>query len=74
MSDFYEKVDSERVRQDKKWGTQHHNAHEWLAILIEEVGETAQGLNDRNPARMEHELIQVAAVAKAWYEDFWGKR
>ena len=74
MSDFYEKVDSERIRQDKKHSPQPRNAHQWLSILMEEVGETAEALNDGNSARMEHELIQVAAVAKAWYEDFWGKR
>ena len=32
----------ERLKQDAKWGPQHHNPELWLTILMEEVGEAAQ--------------------------------
>ena len=32
----------ERMFQEDKWGTQTHDAQTWLAILMEEVGESAQ--------------------------------
>ena len=35
---------SERIRQDEKWGCQHHTRGDWLAILVEEVGEVAQAI------------------------------
>jgi hypothetical protein len=35
-------VTAERQRQNTKWGPQHHGPAEWLAILMEEVGEAAQ--------------------------------
>jgi hypothetical protein len=35
-------VMAERVRQEEKWGAQHHAPEMWLAILMEEVGEAAQ--------------------------------
>lgn len=34
-------VMDERLRQEDKWGPQHHTPAEWLAILAEEVGEAA---------------------------------
>lgn len=39
---------AERIRQDEKWGLQHHFYHEWLAILVEEVGEVAQAILERH--------------------------
>ena len=32
----------ERCRQERKWGTQSHPAHIWLAILGEEYGELCE--------------------------------
>ena len=39
-----------------------------LAILVEEVGEVARAICDRDPEHMREELVQVAAVAVAWVE------
>lgn len=65
----------ERLRQDEKWGEQNHLPETWLAILMEEMGETAQAvLHARDGAiRWEHyrnELVQTAAVALAALECF----
>ena len=39
----------------------------WLPMLVEEVGEVARAICDREPAaRVREELIQVAAMALAW--------
>ena len=38
------KVLAEQQRQDDKWGVQNHDDLTWLAILTEEVGETAQAI------------------------------
>lgn len=37
-------VKGERYKQDAKWGLQNHWRHEWLAILVEEVGEVARAI------------------------------
>jgi NTP pyrophosphatase (non-canonical NTP hydrolase) len=34
-------VSRERIRQDEKWGPQHHDKFTWFIILMEEVGELA---------------------------------
>ena len=39
-------VAEERVRQEKKWGPQHHPIAEWLVILGEEYGEACKAAND----------------------------
>ena len=38
---IFEEVGDERRAQDVKWGEQHHEPTTWLAILAEEVGESA---------------------------------
>ena len=39
----------------------------WLPVLVEEVGEVARALCDREAAvRVREELVQVAAMALAW--------
>lgn len=59
----------ERARQDAKWGVQNHSSFKWLTILTEELGEAAQEiLEDDEPAKLRHELVQVAAVALAFIE------
>lgn len=61
----------ERMNQDDKWGVQDHDDATWLTVLMEEVGEAAQGmLHERfgGSARLRPELVQVAAVALAWLE------
>lgn len=72
----------ERIRQIEKFGPQNHEPFKWLAILGEEVGECnnaaieafdwkahkwgssrVNGMQD-----LRTELVQVAAVAKAFIE------
>jgi len=60
----------ERIFQVTKWGGHRNMSHfEWLAILVEEVGEIARAMLQNEGTRISHELIQVAAVAMAWVED-----
>ena len=61
------KIYEERVRQDLKWGIQHHSNAEWLAILVEEIGEVAKALLENS--NIEEEIIQCMAVCVAWLED-----
>ena len=42
MNTVIERVQRERSRQDKKWGEQNHNVVEWIAILMEEIGEASK--------------------------------
>lgn len=73
-----EDVFEERKRQNNKWGSQRNLSDlTWLAILTEEVGESAQEVLTRIPGNEEagkghgdlrEELVQVAAVAIAWIE------
>jgi len=66
---------AERRRQDSKWGEQNHLDLTWLAILTEEVGETAQeiltnqfGAVGNGHGDLREEVVQVVAVALAWLE------
>lgn len=59
---------AERLRQDEKWGNQCHKPNPvWLAILTEEVGETAKAILEGLPT-LTQEVIEVAAVSFAWLE------
>lgn len=60
----------ERAFQDERWGGNRQLPDDtWLRILVEEVGEVAKALNDREPVEdLRAELVQVAAVAIAWIE------
>lgn len=68
----------ERVHQDMKWGEQNHDPFIYLAILMEEVGETSQAAlnlkfgkavnSDRNLEELKLEAVQTAAVALAIVE------
>jgi hypothetical protein len=68
MSDPLEKVMKERARQDKRWGPQNHDDLYWLGILMEEVGEAAKYVIERNSAFTHREVVEVCAVALAWLE------
>lgn len=72
-------IREERDRQRKAW----YEPHPWgqgdcsstgvepivkAAVLLEECGEVARSVLDRDPARLREELVQVAAVAVAWLE------
>lgn len=68
-------VGAERMRQQQKWGDQHHDDPiVWLAILAEEVGEVARtfdktGLSDSEKALVYH-LADAETVAR-WILDHW---
>lgn len=77
---YEELVDEERKHQDEKWGSQTDIPPLlWLAYIIEEVGELSQAIihtfgtgADPDPYRkgeMLKELIQIAALCKAMYEN-----
>lgn len=66
---IYLDVEAERLRQEDKWGFQHHGRFEWANILMEEVGEVSKAGNDGDMTGLRAEIVQVAAVAVAWLED-----
>jgi NTP pyrophosphatase (non-canonical NTP hydrolase) len=43
-----------------------------LAVLVEEVGEIAEAIQNRDMKNLEEELIQVAAVCVRWLEQIKG--
>jgi len=63
-------VVQERERQTSKWGDQQNNSHEtWNVIGVEEVGEVARAIYDKDDiSHLYEEIIQVAAVYVAWAE------
>ena len=78
-----DKVNNEREKQIRKWGTRHGELtiYEWLAILGEEVGEANQAALKSDPRNkvdgtMTHEdfkkeLIQIMAVCSAILEEYY---
>lgn len=82
-------VQTERDKQEAKWGQQNHDPFKYLAILFEEAGESSKAAiesfdwkkEDWNSEKLAHyreELIQTAAVAQAAVEcldrGFWNKK
>ena len=63
-------VVQERERQASIWGDQRHNSHEtWNVIGVEEVGEVARAIYEKDDiSHLYEEIIQVAAVYVAWAE------
>jgi NTP pyrophosphatase (non-canonical NTP hydrolase) len=70
-------VNSERDRQESKWGEQNHTPEKWVGILGEEYGEFCEAINEtvffNNTTKggyenMKNEAIQTAAVAIAFVE------
>ena len=37
-------IETERLRQEAKWGPQNHSPEKWFTILGEEVGEVANAI------------------------------
>lgn len=68
---FQKLMDKERIAQIKKWGIQEHTEAEWITILVEEVGELAQAILQKKYTI--DELVQVATVCQAMYEDYYMK-
>lgn len=72
-------IGRERIRQDEKWGPQHHDRFTWLMILMEEVGELAEELQvppdtvveDAEEAYLNflvNRIVEIGNRAKAWLE------
>jgi len=64
-------IEKERDHQDRKWGEQNHDDLKWLAVLGEEFGEVSKAILESRKStdfHIDHEIIQVAAVAAAWRE------
>lgn len=65
MNAIFREIREERIRQDKKFGEQHHSLPVWNLILGEERGEVERAILEHDPDHTREELIQVAAVAVA---------
>lgn len=66
-SSVLHRIIEERARQDAKWGVTRHSDSDWLAILMEEVGELSKEIVEGNTHKDKlNELIQIAAVCVAW--------
>ena len=63
-----ELVEAERDRQDAKWGDQNHVDDYWLGIAVEEVGEVAKAVIERNDNAVHEEIVQTIAVLFGWLE------
>lgn len=79
MEHIFEEIRAERESQNAKWGPQNHTPIEWLAILMEEVGEVSKEAleyhftkfyseDQDRLMRYRKELIQVIAVGVAMVE------
>ena len=81
LQQLLDSVRMERARQDKKWGRDFpkRTHSQWLAIVVEEIGEASKEINQRDEvntqeARQEHdykmrkEVIEAAAVCLSWLE------
>jgi hypothetical protein len=66
-----EEVNTERYRQEMKWGPQHHTPEEWLAILTEEVGEAAAevGVLGAEAQSFQGALLDAEHFARAFLKE-----
>lgn len=62
---FNDLIQIERNAQDEKWGPQHHSDEKWLAILMEEVGEAAKAILEKDEASLFTGVVQIGAVLEA---------
>ncbi len=70
MDEFDKAVDTERGRQDKKWGgarhDDRHRPNDWVAFICREASKaTAEGWKIPD---FQKQMVQVAALAKAAWE------
>lgn len=69
QNSIYKLIQIERDRQDEKWGAnRQQHPMTWLTILLEEIGEVAKAILNRDWNNVKEELIQCAAVIFAWLE------
>ena len=71
---IFGKIINEREKQINKLGKDddsfHDNHYIALSIFLEEAGEVAQALNDKDFANMKEEIIQCLAVGFKWLSHF----
>lgn len=65
---FQELVQLERERQDSQWHSALRSPEFWITILGEEFGEVCRAVLKRDYDNLITELVQVAAVAQAFFE------
>lgn len=65
---FINCVRAERQFQEEKWGIQIHSGHCWVSIMAEEFGEFAKHVNEEETGAAMRELVQIAAVCCAAWE------
>ncbi len=65
---FQELVQLERERQENKWHGTIHSPESWVTILGEEFGEVCKSVLEGDIDYLRLELVQVAAVAQALFE------
>ena len=63
---FNDLIQIERDAQDEKWGKQRHSDEKWIVIILEELGEAAKAVVEKNEAGILEETVQVAALLQAW--------
>ena len=63
---FNNLIQIERNAQDEKWGEQRHSDEKWLAIILEELGEAAKAVLEKNEEGILEETVQVAALLQVW--------
>ena len=63
---FNDLIQIERNAQDEQWGEQRHSDEKWLAIILEELGEAAKAVLEKNEEGILEETVQVAALLQAW--------
>lgn len=66
--DFLAEAAEELSRARQKFPTEDGTLTdaEWLAVLVEEVGECAKAIQDESDEELRAELSQVAAMACRW--------
>ena len=88
QADIFKAIIKERKRQDGLWGEirpdkDMHSHFEWLALLMQEIGEVAQAVTGKkfgfvsgraiggklHVEAIRTELIHCAAVIFSWLED-----
>ena len=75
---IYGKSIEELFRQYQKWGGQREiTPHVWNTIMVEEVGEIAKALLDKDAAHAQKEIIQAVTCLVQLYhalkEEDWGE-
>jgi len=59
---YLEQVEAEAARAEEKYGP-FRSSHEGLGVLLEEFHELTEAIRHNEPAEVQAEAIQVAAVA-----------